>query len=60
MYTGSHLKLILTILIVPTIFILLIATDVQTRDFENELELTVEEISLNLLTMNFLYQKKIK
>ena len=46
MYTGSHLKLILTILIVPTIFILLIATDVQTRDFENELELTIEEISL--------------
>ena len=46
MYTGSHLKLILTILIVPAIFILLIATDAETRDFENELELTVEEISL--------------
>tara|TARA_B100001113_G_scaffold49236_1_gene35600 strand:- start:953 stop:2197 length:1245 start_codon:yes stop_codon:yes gene_type:complete len=46
MYTGSHLKLILTILIVPAIFILLIAADVETRDFENELELTVEEISL--------------
>ena len=46
MYTGSHLKLILAILIVPAIFILLIATDAETRDFENELELTVEEISL--------------
>ena len=39
MYTGSHLKLILTILIVPIIFILLIATDAETRDFENELSL---------------------
>ena len=46
MYTGSHLKLILTILIVPAIFIFLIATDAETRDFENELELTAEDISL--------------
>ena len=47
MYTGSHLKLILTILIVPIIFILLIATDAETKDFENEVELTIEEFALN-------------
>ena len=47
MYTGSHLKLILTILIVPIIFILLIATDAETKDFENEVELTVEEFALD-------------
>ena len=47
MYTGSHLKLILTILIVPIICILLIATDAETKDFENEVELTVEEFALD-------------
>ena len=47
MYTGSHLKLILTILIVPIICILLIATDAETKDFENEVELTIEEFALN-------------
>ena len=47
MYTGSHLKLILTILIVPIIFILLIATDAETKDFENEVELTIEEFALD-------------
>ena len=47
MYTGSHLKLILTILIVPIIFILLIATDAETKDFENEVELTTEEFLLD-------------
>ena len=38
MYTGSHLKLILTILIVP-IVLFFIASDAETRDFENELNL---------------------
>ena len=47
MYTGSHLKLILTILIVPIIFILLIATDAETKDFEKEVELTTEEFALD-------------
>ena len=47
MYTGSHLKLILTILIVPIICILLIATDAETKDFENEVELTIEEFALD-------------
>ena len=44
---SSHLKLILTILIVPIIFILLIATDAETKDFENEVELTTEEFLLD-------------
>ena len=60
MYTGSHLKLILTILIVPTIFILLIATDAETRDFENELELTIEEISLESVDYEFSIPEETK
>ena len=60
MYTGSHLKLILTILIVPAIFILLIATDAETRDFENELELTIEEISLESVDYEFSIPEETK
>tara|TARA_B100000287_G_scaffold269576_1_gene253699 strand:- start:1213 stop:2457 length:1245 start_codon:yes stop_codon:yes gene_type:complete len=52
MYTGSHLKLILTILIVPIVLIFLIASDAETRDFENEVELTIENISLESLDSN--------
>ena len=52
MYTGSHLKLILTILIVPIVLIFLIASDAETRDFENEVELTIENISLESLDLN--------
>ena len=52
MYTGSHLKLILTILIVPILLIFLIASDAETRDFENEVELTIENISLESLDSN--------
>ena len=60
MYTGSHLKLILAILIVPAIFILLIATDAETRDFENELELTIEEISLESVDYEFSIPEETK
>ena len=46
MYTGSHLKFILTILLIPSIFIFLIAADSENRNFDNDPELTVEKISL--------------
>ena len=47
MYTGSHLKLILAILLVPSIFIFLIAADSENRNFINDPELTIERISLD-------------
>ena len=50
MYTGSHLKLILAILLVPSIFIFLIAADSENRNFITDPELTVEKISLDPVT----------
>ena len=50
MYTGSHLKLILAILLVPSIFIFLIAADSENRNFITDPELTVEKISLEPFT----------
>ena len=47
MYTGSHLKLILAILLIPSVFIFLIAADSENRNFNNDSELTVERISLS-------------
>ena len=46
MYTGSHLKLILAILLIPSVFIFLIAADSENRNFNNDSELTIEKISL--------------
>ena len=50
MYTGSHFKLILAILLVPSIFIFLIAADSENRNFITDPELTVEKISLDPVT----------
>ena len=46
MYTGSHLKFIIAILLLPIIFIFLIAADTENRNFSNNVELTIEKISL--------------
>ena len=45
MYTGSHIKLILAILLIPSIFIFLIAADSENRNFSDQPKLTVEKIS---------------
>jgi len=47
MYTGSHLKLILAILLIPSVFIFLIAADSENRNFNSDSESTVEKISLS-------------
>ena len=47
MYTGSHLKLILAILLIPSVFIFLIAADSENRNFDSSSELTIEKISLS-------------
>ena len=62
MYTGSHLKLILAILLVPSIFIFLIAADSENRNFITDPELTVEKISLDPVTddLNIPKENKIK
>ena len=62
MYTGSHLKLILAILLVPSIFIFLIAADSENRNFITAPELTVEKISLDPVTddLNIPKENKIK
>ena len=49
MYTGSHLKLILAILLIPSVFIFLIAADSENRNFNTDSELTVEKISLTAI-----------
>ena len=46
MYTGSHLKLILTILLVPSVFVFLIAADYENRNLLSEQEITVSEIKI--------------
>ena len=45
MYTGSHLRLILTILLVQCI-VFLIAADYENRNLLSEQEITVSEIKL--------------
>ena len=47
MYTGSHLILILAILLIPSVFIFLIAADSENRNFNSDSESTVEKISLS-------------
>ena len=46
MYTGSHLRLILTILLVPSAFVFLIAADYENRNLLSEQEITVSEIKI--------------
>ena len=62
MYTGSHLKLILAILLIPSIFIFLIIADSENRNFTNDPELTVEKISLDpiISDINIPKESKIK
>ena len=62
MYTGSHLKLILAILLIPSIFIFLIIADSENRSFTNDPELTVEKISLGPINpdINIPKESKIK
>ena len=62
MYTGSHLKLILAILLVPSIFIFLIAADSENRSFITDPELTIEKISLDHVIddLNIPKENKIK
>ena len=62
MYTGSHLKLILAILLIPSIFIFLIIADSENRSFSNDPELTVEKISLGPINpdINIPKESKIK
>ena len=62
MYTGSHLKLILAILLIPSIFIFLIIADSVNRSFTNDPELTVEKISLGPINpdINIPKESKIK
>ena len=62
MYTGSHLKLILVILLIPSIFIFLIIADSENRNFTNDPELTVEKISLDpiISDINIPNESKIK
>ena len=52
MYTGSHLKLILAILLIPSIFIFLIIADSENRNFTNDPQLTIEKISLDPITLD--------
>ena len=46
MYTGSHFRLILTILLVPSVFVFLIAADYENRNLLSEQEITVSEIKI--------------
>ena len=60
MYTGSHLKLILTILLVPSIFIFLISAASENRNFITDPELTVERISLEPVNIDINIPKENK
>ena len=60
MYTGSHLKLILAILLIPSIFIFLIIADSENRSFSNDPELTVEKISLGPINPDISIPKESK
>ena len=60
MYTGSHLKLILAILLIPSIFIFLIIADSENRNFVNDPELTIEKISLDPINLDINIPKESK
>ena len=60
MYTGSHLKLILAILLIPSIFIFLIIADSENRNFTNDPELIVEKISLEPVNIDINIPKESK
>ena len=62
MYTGSHLKFIIAILLLPIIFIFLIAADTENRNINNNVELTIEKISLEPAPkdISILKENKIK
>ena len=60
MYTGSHIKLILAILLIPSIFIFLIAADSENRSFSEQPELTVEKISFQTEEANLDLPKENK
>ena len=60
MYTGSHIKLILAILLIPLIFIFLIAADSENRSFSEQSELTIEKISFQTEGVNLDLPKENK
>ena len=60
MYTGSHLKLILAILLIPSLFIFLIIADSENRNLANDPELTIEKISLEPINLDINIPKEIK
>ena len=60
MYTGSHIKLILAILLIPLIFIFLIAADSENRSFSEQPELTIEKISFQTEEANLDLPKENK
>ena len=60
MYTGSHIKLILAILLIPLIFIFLIAADSENRSFSEQSELTIEKISFQTEEVNLDLPKENK
>ena len=60
MYTGSHIKLILAILLIPSIFIFLIAADSENRSFSEQSELTIEKISFQTEEVNLDLPKENK
>jgi len=60
MYTGSHLKLILAILLIPLLFIFLIIADSENRNLTNDPELTIEKISLEPINLDINIPKEIK
>ena len=60
MYTGSHIKLILAILLIPSIFIFLIAADSENRSFSEQPELTIEKISFQTEEVNLDLPKENK
>ena len=60
MYTGSHLKLILAILLIPSLFIFLIIADSENRNLTNDPELTIEKISLEPINLDINIPKEIK
>ena len=60
MYTGSHIKLILAILLIPSIFIFLIAADFENRSFSEQPELTIEKISFQTEEANLDLPKENK
>ena len=60
MYTGSHLKLILAILLIPSLFIFLIIADSENRNLTNDPELTIEKIALEPINLDINIPKEIK